>query len=172
MNKKLIYCLCASAMLFTACSDEAVNAPVEGESLVTITTQLPADLGTRAFGDGTTATNLTYAVYEAGQKTPLIESTDQVTFSGLTATVNLRLANGKSYDLVFWADAAGSPYTFDARTQTVNINYTGVTSNRENLDAFFANEKSLQVNGTINKTIKLKRPFAQLNICCFCVVGC
>ncbi|MDD6140342.1 MAG: hypothetical protein PUB61_02935, partial [Bacteroidales bacterium] len=67
MNKKLIYCLCASAMLFTACSDEAVNAPVEGESLVTITTQLPADLGTRAFGDGTTATNLTYAVYEAGQ---------------------------------------------------------------------------------------------------------
>ena len=164
MNKKLIYCLCASAMLFTACSDEAVNAPVEGESLVTITTQLPADLGTRTFGDGMTATNLTYAVYEKDSQTPLIVSKDQVTFSGLTATVNLRLANGKSYDLVFWADAAGSPYTFNARTQTVSINYDGVTSNLEKLDAFFANEKSLQVNGTINKTIKLKRPFAQLNI--------
>ena len=162
--KKIFYCLCAaSAMLFTACSDEAVNAPVEGESLVTITTQLPADLGTRAFGDGTTATNLTYAVYEAGQKTPLIVN-DELTFSGLTATVNLRLANGKSYDLVFWADAAGSPYTFDADAQTVNINYNGVTSNLEKLDAFFANEKNLQVNGTINKTIQLKRPFAQLNI--------
>ena len=147
-------------MLFTACSDEAVNAPVEGESLVTITTQLPADLGTRTFGDGTTATKLTYAVYEAGQKTPLIESTDQVTFSGLTATVNLRLANGKKYDLVFWADAADAPYTFNARTQTVSINYAGVTSNLENRDAFFAHEDDLLVNGTINKTIKLKRPFA------------
>ena len=164
MNKKLIYCLCASAMLFTACSDEAVNAPVEGESLVTITTQLPADLGTRAFGDGTTATKLTYAVYEAGQTDPRIISTDEVTFSDLTATVNLRLANGKLYDLVFWADAPGSPYAFDANAQTVNINYNGVTSNLEKLDAFFANEKNLQVNGTINKTIKLKRPFAQLNI--------
>ena len=121
MNKKLIYCLCASAMLFTACSDEAVNAPVEGESLVTITTQLPADLGTRTFGDGMTATNLTYAVYEKDSQTPLIVSKDQVTFSGLTATVNLRLANGKSYDLVFWADAAGSPYTFDAAAQTVKL---------------------------------------------------
>ena len=99
--KKIFYCLCAaSAMLFTACSDEAVNAPVEGESLVTITTQLPADLGTRAFGDGTTAKNLTYAVYEEGQQTPLIVN-DELTFSGLTATVNLRLANGKKYDLVF-----------------------------------------------------------------------
>ena len=162
--KKIFYCLCAaSAMLFTACSDEAVNAPVEGESLVTITTQLPADLGTRAFGDGTTAKNLTYAVYEEGQQTPLIVN-DELTFSGLTATVNLRLANGKSYDLVFWADAAGSPYTFDADAQTVNINYNGVTSNLEKLDAFFAHEVNLQVNGTINKTIQLKRQFAQLNI--------
>ena len=120
--KKIFYCLCAaSAMLFTACSDEAVNAPVEGESLVTITIQLPADLGTRTFGDGMTATNLTYAVYEKDSQTPLIVSKDQVTFSGLTATVNLRLANGKSYDLVFWADAAGSPYTFDAAAQTVKL---------------------------------------------------
>ena len=163
--KKIFYCLCAaSAMLFTACSDEAVNAPVEGESLVTITTQLPADLGTRAFGDGTTATNLTYAVYEAGQTTPLIVKEDKVAFSGLTATVNLRLANGKKYDLVFWADNEDAPYTFDADHQTVNINYTGVASNLENRDAFFAHEDALLVNGTVNKTIKLKRPFAQLNI--------
>ena len=160
MNKKLIYCLCASAMLFTACSDEAVNAPVEGESLVTITTQLPADLGTRTFGDGMTATNLTYAVYEKDSQTPLIVSKDQVTFSGLTATVKLRLANGKSYDLVFWADAADAPYTFNAASQTVSIDYAGVTSNLENRDAFFAHEDDLLVNGTINKTIKLKRPFA------------
>ncbi|MGM9801962.1 MAG: DUF6562 domain-containing protein [Candidatus Limisoma sp.] len=162
MNKKLIYCLCASAMLFTACSDEAVNAPVEGESLVTITAQLPADLGTRAFGDGTTATNLTYAVYEAGQTDPRI--TGNATFVDLKTTVKLRLANGKKYDLVFWADAADAPYTFNAASQTVSINYDGVTSNLENRDAFFAHEDALLVNGTINKTIKLKRPFAQLNI--------
>ena len=164
--KKIFYCLCAaSAMLFTACSDEAVNAPVEGESLVTITAQLPADLGTRAFGDGTTAKTLTYAVYEEGQQHPLIVKEDEVAFSaGLTTTVNLRLANGKKYDLVFWADAADAPYTFDADNQTVSINYASVTSNLENRDAFFAHEDALHVTGTINKTIQLKRPFAQLNI--------
>ena len=164
--KKIFYCLCAaSAMLFTACSDEAVNAPVEGESLVTITAQLPADLGTRAFGDGTTAKTLTYAVYEEGQQHPLIVNEDEVAFSaGLTTTVNLRLANGKKYDLVFWADAADAPYTFDADNQTVSINYASVTSNLENRDAFFAHEDALHVTGTINKTIQLKRPFAQLNI--------
>ena len=111
-----------------------------------------------------TATNLTYAVYEKDSQTPLIVSKDQVTFSGLTATVNLRLANGKSYDLVFWADAADAPYTFDADNQTVSINYASVTSNLENRDAFFAHEDALHVTGTINKTIQLKRPFAQLNI--------
>ena len=65
---------------------------------------------------------------------------------------------------MFWADAADAPYTFDADNQTVSINYASVTSNLENRDAFFAHEDALHVTGTINKTIQLKRPFAQLNI--------
>ncbi|MDD6670060.1 MAG: hypothetical protein PUE54_10545, partial [Bacteroidales bacterium] len=117
------------------------------------------------FGDGTTAKTLTYAVYEEGQQHPLIVKEDEVAFSaGLTTTVNLRLANGKKYDLVFWADAADAPYTFDADNKTVTVNYTAAVGQDEKRDAFFAHEDALHVTGTINKTIKLKRPFAQLNI--------
>ena len=165
MYKKFFYCACAaSMMLFTACQDDLEQGLKDGESVVTFTAELPSSLQSRAFADGTTATNLTYAVYEAGQKNALIVDSTSVEFNGLKATVNLRLVNGKSYDILFWADSEAAPYTFDAATQTVTIDYTGITSNLENRDAFFAAEKSLTVDGTINKDIKLYRPFAQLNI--------
>ena len=61
--KKIFYCLCAaSAMLFTACSDEATSASNGKESIVSFTTELPANINTRAFADGLTATKLSYAV--------------------------------------------------------------------------------------------------------------
>ena len=87
-----------------------------------------------------------------------------MTFSNKTATVNLRLVTGKSYDILFWADAKESPYTFNAATQTVTVDYASAASNDEKRDAFFAAEKGLTVDGAINKTITLQRPFAQLNI--------
>ena len=169
MYKKIFYTACAaSMMLFTACQDDLEQGLKDGESMVTFTAELPTGLQSRAFADGTSATKLTYAVYEAGKTKPLIvskdDSADQVTFNGKKATVNLRLVNGKSYDILFWADNADAPYTFDANNQTVTVDYNGITSNQENLDAFFAAEKSLTVNGTINKDIQLYRPFAQLNI--------
>lgn len=166
MKKNILWSgMAALALLFTAsCSNEDVLTEQESsEALVSFTLEQPG-IQSRAFSDGTKATNLTYAVYESGSTTPLITSEDEVTFVGKKATVNLRLAKGKTYDLVFWADAPDAPYTFDAATQSISVNYAGATANDEKRDAFFAAETSLLVTGTVNKTITLKRPFAQLNI--------
>ncbi|MDD6140771.1 MAG: hypothetical protein PUB61_05190, partial [Bacteroidales bacterium] len=162
MNKKLLLgMLAGAAMLFTACQDEEVKAVADGDTAVTITAELPSGVSTRAYADGTTATKLTYAIYETGQNTPLI--TGKAAFDNLKTTVNVRLANGKTYDMLFWAQADGAPYTFTPATQQVTVDYTAAVGQDEKRDAFFKAE-TLTVNGTIDKTIQLKRPFAQLNV--------
>ena len=152
-------------MLFaTACSQDTYTETLTGgESVVSFTAELPSALTTsRAdFGDGTTATTLSYAIYEAGQKTPLIVGNDAVTFTGLKATFGVSLVNGRSYDIIFWADAPNSIYTFDAATQSVTANYA--KANQESYDAFFA-DTTIAVNGAAQQPIELYRPFAQLNI--------
>ncbi len=171
---KKFYYLAIAASLglgFTACSSEEPLEGAKGDGIVTITAQLPAELASRTFAQGEKATTLTYAVYESGVKTPIITSEDEVKFNAdLTATVNLQLVNGKTYDILFWADAytaatdaATTPYKFDAAKQTVTVDYTRMASNEDKGDAFFFAEKGLEVKGAINKTIYLTRPFAQIN---------
>ena len=161
MKKLFLGLLAGAAMLFTACQDEEVKAVVDGDTTVAITAQLPTGVSTRAYADGKTATKLTYAIYETGQTTPLI--TGNATFVELKTTVNVRLVNGKTYDMLFWAQADGAPYTFNTATQKVTVDYTAPVGQDEKRDAFFKAER-LTVDGTIDKTIQLKRPFAQLNV--------
>ncbi|MDD7604306.1 MAG: hypothetical protein SPJ71_05675, partial [Candidatus Limisoma sp.] len=161
MKKLFLGLLAGVAMLFTACQDEEVKAVVDGDTTVSITAQLPTGVSTRAYADGTTATKLTYAIYEKGQTTVLISGT--ANFVDRKTTVNVRLANGKTYDMLFWAQADGAPYTFEPTTQKVTVDYTDPVGQDEKRDAFFKAER-LTVDGTIDKTIQLKRPFAQLNV--------
>lgn len=166
MNKNLLFGVVAATgmLLATSCTNDELDKVRSGnECVVSFTLEQPS-ISTRAYSDGLTANTLTYAVYESGETEALITSEDEVTFSNKTATVNLRLVTGKSYDILFWADAEESPYTFDAATQTVTVDYASAASNDEKRDAFFAAEKGLTVDGVINKTITLQRPFAQLNI--------
>ena len=69
--------MAALALLFTAsCSNEEVLTEQESsEALVSFTLEQPG-IQSRTFSDGLTATNLTYAVYESGQTSPLITSED------------------------------------------------------------------------------------------------
>lgn len=161
MKKLFLGLLAGVAMLFTACQDEEVKAVVDGDTTVSITAQLPTGVSTRAYADGKTATKLTYAIYETGQPTALI--TGDATFVDHKTTVKARLANGKTYDLLFWAQADGAPYSFNTATKEVTVNYDAAVGQDEKRDAFFKAE-TLTVNGTIDKTIQLRRPFAQLNI--------
>lgn len=172
-TKKLLLNAAVLATMLTSisCSQEEVAGGQAGdESVVTFTAQLPGSPQSKAIGDGMTATTLSYAVYAQGTKTPLITSEDEVTFTNGQATISLRLASGKSYDFLFWADAYDSedvnaPYTVDFNTQTLTIDYDAAKtlSNDESRDAFFGTT-TLKVKGAVNGNVTLKRPFAQLNI--------
>ena len=178
MKKVLFSTVAMSALMLmaTSCADDQTSDLKAGaESTVTITAQLPGDMGTRAFADGTKATELHYAVYEKGTTIRLavckkadgtkgqLEGT--ATMTGLQTTISLQLTTGKEYDFVFWADAPGdNVYSFNSEKQTVTVNYANAENNTDNLDAFFGQKKALMVSGNMSISQELRRPFAQINI--------
>lgn len=178
MKKVLFSTVAMSALMLmaTSCADDQTSDLKAGaESTVTITAQLPGDMGTRAFADGKKATELHYAVYEKGTTTRLKvckkadgtkgQPEGTATMTGLKTTISLQLTTGKEYDFVFWADAPGdNVYTFNSENQTVTVNYANAENNTDNLDAFFGQKKALKVSGNMSISQELRRPFAQINI--------
>ena len=176
--KKIFYSLftlATMAMANTACTDELESAVTDAnEVAVTFEVQLENAAGSRAIGDGTTAKELQYAVYKAegdGIGTIIEALSKQTTIKDdLTAEVTFTLVKGQTYNFMFWAQKPGYTatadkafYKLDKKSGEVSVNYKG-TANEEGRDAFYAVEKALKVTGPINKTITLKRPFAQINV--------
>ena len=160
--KKSFSIFAASLMLFAAsCSSEKLDEP-NGDGNVTFSVQLPQGLNSRAIADGTTANTLYVSVYEKDGTTPLSVSPAAQAIN-LNTTVTLQLVTGKTYDIVFWAQAADAPYTYKANGRTVDMNYGSATANAENRDAFFYIWNDFTVTGPMNENVTLKRPFAQLN---------
>ena len=166
MRKYFLSMLTMAAMLLTvSCSKDAAVDSVANQSAVSFNISTP-ELTTRAVGDGTTATNLYWAVYdEDGNILPNISNIEvgkgkQFT---LKTNVTVSLVRGKKYSFIFWAENENGMCSidWDAKTMTIEPKL----ANQEGYDAFWAYyELEQPVNGTINETIELYRPFAQLNI--------
>jgi len=164
--KKLFFVMAAVAALLTSCSkDDTFGGPTRGK--VTFEVSTP-ELATR-YGEGTTATNLKYAVYDMIEDATNGKLVDYgtATLSNKTANVSIDLVEGRKYTAIFWADAGenASPYTFDKEAKTVSYkDLNALTANNEAYDAFYAfvPQADIKVGQTVNVT--LKRPFAQLRI--------
>lgn len=165
----------AAVTLFASCSQEEIVTKTEGESLVSFTVTTP-ELGSRAIGDGATAKNLYYAVYdETSDQSVMVENISKngtdaddkiVMPASKKTTIELPLLNGHKYSLLFWAENAEGAYKIDFATKSISLkeeNFT-LTSNNENYDAFYAYVEPFVVTGEKNESVLLYRPFAQLNI--------
>ena len=157
--KKILFGMMAAAVLATSCAKELQDVAT-GDATVTFAVGTP-EIATRAYSDGTTATELQYAVYDAnGNYLQDLTGSKEINIS---TTVELKLTTGNTYSVAFWADSQDAPYTVDFTTKSVSVDYAGVKSNDENLDAFYA-WYTFTVTGAQTETVELKRPFAQLNI--------
>lgn len=163
MKCKFLFGMLAIAGIFaTSCQDQIVPVVNEGESaIVSLQVETP-EIATRAFSDGTTATVLQYAVYDA-EGNIIKDFTVTDAEIKMTATVELQLTTGNEYGVIFWAASESAPYTVDFDAKTMTVEYEGALSNNEDFDAFYKYEK-FTVTGPMSKTIELKRPFAQLNV--------
>ena len=166
--KKFIYSAMAVAMLATtSCKDDFAESFVGEEATVEFSISTP-EIATRAYSDGSTATVLQYAIYDGEGKelTALtVDADDNKTLNNGCAKISLQLKNNKDYQIVVWAAAQDAPYSVDLSNKKMTVDYDAdkTTCNDETRDAFYAyQEFTVDKNTTID--VKLKRPFAQLNI--------
>ncbi len=154
----------ALALLAVSCNKEQMAEVPDGQLVdVTFAAALPGEMATKAIGDGMTAKNLYVSVYENDAEKTKLELDKTATFTDLKTQVTFSLVKGKTYNFVFWAQAAeGAPYDI-TDLKNIKISYEGAVANDENRDAFYATRKELKVNGALTETIKLYRPFAQVN---------
>ena len=170
--KKLILGVAAIVALFaTSCQQES-NLGVKAGKTSTVTFNLNSpEIASRLFSDGTTATALQYAVYNA-EGTELTDLTvteaDGVTIN-ISTTVELQLTTGNTYTIVFWAAAPNAPYAVNFggkladAVMTVDYSTAKTLCNDEGRDAFWAYH-TFTVTGSMELDVDLKRPFAQINV--------
>ena len=154
----------ALTLLAVSCNKEQMAEVPDGQLVdVTFTAALPGEMATKSIGDGMTAKNLYVSVYENDAEKTKLELDKTATFTDLKTQVTFSLVKGKTYNFVFWAQAAeGAPYDV-TDLKNIKISYEGSEANDEKRDAFYATRKELKVNGALTETIKLYRPFAQVN---------
>lgn len=154
----------ALTLLAVSCNKEQVAEVPDGQTVdVTFTAALPGEMATKAIGDGQTAKKLYVSVYENDDSKTKLDLDKTATFTDLKTQVTFSLVKGKTYNFVFWAQAAeGAPYDV-TDLKNIKISYEGAEANDEKRDAFYATRKELKVNGALTETIKLYRPFAQVN---------
>lgn len=151
--------LAVLALLSISCKKEI---PAEQEEFTaTFMISLPDEIQTKGYSDGTKATELYYAVYRNGSREQGSTVAEEIHVgTPKTVTIN-RLVKGYQYDIVFWAQAPGAPYTFNQTDATVRVDYNGV-ANDETRDAFYCLVKNY-VHTDNSTTVELRRPFAQIN---------
>ena len=154
----------ALTLLAVSCNKEQMAEVPDGQLVdVTFTAALPGEMATKALGDGQTAKTLHVSVYENDDAKTKLDLDKTATFTDLKTQVTFSLVKGKTYNFVFWAQAAeGAPYDV-TDLKNIKISYEGAEANDEKRDAFYATRKELKVNGALTETIKLYRPFAQVN---------
>ena len=153
----------ALTLLAVGCNKEQVTEVPDGQVVdVTFTAVLPGEIATKAIGDGQTAKTLYVSVYENDDAKTKLELDKTATFTDLKTQVKFSLVKGKTYNFVFWAQAEGAPYDV-TDLKSIKVNDYTTDANDEKRDAFYATRKELKVNGVLTETIKLYRPFAQVN---------
>ncbi|MBQ5776714.1 MAG: hypothetical protein IIW06_06975, partial [Bacteroidaceae bacterium] len=113
---------------------------------------------------------LKYAVYhEVNGEMKQVREEKSAQLTNKKAHVDVRLATGKSYYVLFWAQADNAPYTLDFTNLKMNVVYADAATNYkalcndESRDAFYW-FREVEVNGAATVGVTLTRPFAQLNI--------
>lgn len=176
--KKYLLLAPAALLVLASCSNDEMKSGDGDQNNVTVTINLPDALSSRAdddaaapFGGGLVATNLTYAVYDGTSF--VTQGSTTFPAGSLKTTVGLSLSKGKSYNIVFFAQAPGSEDVYTVNVNPANgdpnvtVDYTAMTSagNLADLyDCFYAAIETPVISKSMaNLSAVLERPVAQIN---------
>lgn len=166
--KKVMYGFAALALCaLAACSSDDIlldSSQSGDEVVVTFNVEAPATIQSRSYDAGDYAKQLQWAVYKTGTDEMVVDGTD-AEFNKSGTTVTLRLLKNYNYDIIFWAQNADAPYSFNEEAKTIEVDYSSTFMNDENRDAFYATIKDLNVSdNTTDQKVTLRRPFAKINV--------
>ncbi|MGM9759022.1 MAG: DUF6562 domain-containing protein, partial [Parabacteroides sp.] len=155
---------------FSSCSDDNLLQQMDGEEVtVTFRPALGSRVNTRAIGDATGIDQLIVKVYEGSEtKSELLSQTYDWDSAQRTG-VSLKLIEGRTYQILFWAEhKENGAYTLtDDGHITVNYNnyLNAGFGGMEELDAFYQTTTvTVGTQQVENKgEVKLSRPLAQIN---------
>lgn len=167
MFKKIYLTLAlAGTLLFGSCSNDEILERGGADNNVTFNVQVPQTFASRAYSDGTTATQLTCYIYQKVNSNYVYVTEAEETLVDKQATILLNLIKGETYAAVFWAEAdvENSPYSYDKENAKLTLDFDGIKSNDETRDAFYLRTEDFTVSGSVVNTVELTRPFAQINI--------
>lgn len=182
--KKALLLLASAALLLVGCAKEKFAEPSDGGlTNVTISACIDGGVATRALADndgkGANVNRCIMEIYFQDQLYKRMEAA----MSGTPATAtfaNVPVVAGKEYQILFWADCgdelADKYYTTKTEGEG-NMGLKAVTvakdafigalkaGENDKLDAFYAAQNyTVSQTGDNAFTIKLHRPFAQLNV--------
>ena len=173
---KTITAVVLAALTTAACQKENFGDATPAGQEVDVTLDLLApQIGTKSYGNGTTAKTVYVHVYQqdahggltyiqpAEEDASLKTPSQSLTLNGLKATYSTRLVTGQTYTFVFWAQADNAPYTYNTGTKTITVDYEHAAGNDESRDAFYNVLPNVKIEGAYTASVQLARPFAQLN---------
>ena len=176
MKNQILFLLAslAMAMGFSSCTSEDIQNPAELNSeLVNFEISLPdSELKTRGYGDGGNVSNLVCYVYQKDAQQPMQTENVSIVNNGSKrgGSLGLNLPSSGAYDFVFLAtagiqnDKSASKVYYNPTERTLNLNYSKIQGNDEDVDCFFGVLKDISVTKGGSHKVTLKRPYAQLNI--------
>ena len=172
MKKLLFFATAVIAMLSAAsCQKEMLNSVEGGNAVVTLSVSLPEVPQTRAIAQAENADIVYFEVWNSDWTKKLeLKDTDypgplySTEVSDRKANIELTLVADQTYNFIFWAqnEACGAYTVDDLKNVKVDYSVMAPKGNNDAFDAYYA-VKTIKVNGTINETVVLYRPFAQLN---------
>ena len=160
----------AVLLLMGSCAKEDPFSIDSGDKVIyKFTAQLPGYIDSRGIGDGECADELFFWVFDENSQelSALRQHNIEFTNNG-NATVEVPLIPGHTYSFAFWAQNKDCKAYDPNNSDHIQINYKkkNTIANDETRDAFYALERNITVNAegeTVQRTIKLQRPLAQLN---------
>lgn len=133
---------------------------------MTFDVSLDGFASTKAYSDGATVNKLAFLVYDQnGEQITGLTNLNVGDFNpSVTTSISVSLVKGVKYNFVFFAQKDGH-YTIDAAAKTLTVaNPTGMM-NDDGYDAFYASVRDYTVpSASFTESVKLKRPFAQINV--------
>lgn len=171
--KQLTFLLSLAVLLLMgSCAKEDPFSIDSGDKVIyKFTAQLPGHIQSRAIADGKKANELFFWVYDENNHELEALRQHNIAFNNTgEAIVEVPLTPGHTYSFAFWAQNKDCKVYDPNNSDRITIDYTGengpIVANDDYRDAFYALKKDITVSAegeTVQETITLHRPFAQLN---------